>query len=203
MTYVGSIAELETLYGQPGEASLIKVANHLTPQYAAWIGASRLCVLTTVGPDGTDGSPRGDDGPVVQVVDPKTLLMPDWRGNNRMDSLRNIVVDGRVSLMFIVRGSNNVVRVNGTARLSVDPDLIGQFEQGGHNPRSVLVITIGEIYSQCARAFMRAGIWDGASDADDLPSMGDILKAMKAGFDAQGYDRDWLARAQQTMWGES
>lgn len=202
MTVITDVAELEALYGTPAEASLVKVADHITAEYHAWIDASRLCVLTTVGPDGTDGSPRGDDGPVVRVVDPKTLLMPDWRGNNRMDSLRNIVADGRVSLMFMVRGSNNVIRVNGTAAVSVDPDLIASFEQGGHNPRSVVVITVGEVYSQCARALMRAKAWDGVSDAAGLPSMGDILKAQKASFDAATYDRDWAARADKTMWGD-
>ena len=202
MTVVTDIASLEALYGQPAEASLIKVADHITPEYAAWIDASRLCVLSTVGSGGTDGSPRGDDGPVVKIADPRTLLMPDWRGNNRMDSLRNIVSDGRVSLMFMVRGSNNVVRMNGTAQLSVDPDLIGQFEQAGHHPKTVIVIKVGEVYSQCARAFIRAGAWDGVDDSTGLPSMGDILKAQKAGFDAGAYDSAWAARASQTMWGD-
>ena len=118
--------------------------------------AVRLCVLSTVGPEGTDGSPRGDDGPVVRIADEKTLLMPDWRGNNRADSLRNMVRDGRVSLMFMVPGSNNVVRVNGTAVLSIAKDLLTRFSDKGRRPRSVIVVTIGEIYSQCARALMRA-----------------------------------------------
>ena len=107
---ITDIAALEGLYGTPAKASLIKVADRLTPTCRTWIMASKLCVLSTVGPEGTDASPRGDDGPVVQEMDAQTLLMPDWRGNNRMDSLRNIVRDGRVSLMFIVPGSNNVVR---------------------------------------------------------------------------------------------
>ena len=99
---IQDVTELEAIYGTPGEASLIKVADRVIPVYAEWIERSQLCILTTVGPEGTDGSPRGDDGPVVQIADDKTLLMPDWRGNNRMDSLRNIVRDGRVSLMFLV-----------------------------------------------------------------------------------------------------
>ena len=97
---VMDIAALEALYGTSAKPSIIKVVDHMTPLYAKWIAASRLSVLSTVGPAGTDGSPRGDDGPVVQVADQKTLLMPDWRGNNRMDSLRNIVAHGRVSLML-------------------------------------------------------------------------------------------------------
>ncbi|MDA8747885.1 pyridoxamine 5'-phosphate oxidase family protein, partial [Litoreibacter sp.] len=137
MDYIKHVDELEAIYGAPGEASLVKVARQMTPMYRKWIMASRLCVLSTVGPDGTDGSPRGDDGPVVRELDAHTLAMPDWRGNNRMDSLRNIVVDGRVALMFFVPGSNNVVRVNGMARVTVDADLCGSFAQRGQHPRSV------------------------------------------------------------------
>ena len=86
MTHRGvDIAALEALYGQPAEASLIKVTDDLTPQYRRWIGASRFCVLSTIGPEGTDGSPRGDEGSVVHIADDRTLLLPDWRGNNRMD----------------------------------------------------------------------------------------------------------------------
>ena len=117
--YVKNIKELEALYGAPGVASIRKVAQQMTPLYRKWILASRFCIVSTVGPEGTDGSPRGDDGPVVQELDEHTLLMPDWRGNNRMDTLRNIVADGRISLLFMVAGSNTVVRVNGAAKVSI------------------------------------------------------------------------------------
>lgn len=197
---ITDIAELEALYGTPGEASLIKVADHLTPLYRRWIMASRFCVLSTVGPEGTDGSPRGDDGPVVREQDPKTLLMPDWRGNNRMDSLRNIVRDGRVSLMFMVPGSANVVRVNGTAVLSVDGVLRESFARKEGLPRSVIVITIGEVYSQCARAIKRAGIWGAADESAALPTVGELLAEAKAGFDGAAYDAEWDGRAAKTMW---
>lgn len=200
MQFVEDIAGLEALYGTPGEASLIKVAHQMTPTYRKWIMASRLCVLSTVGPDGTDGSPRGDDGPVVRELDPQTLALPDWRGNNRMDSLRNIVADGRVSLMFMVPGSNNVVRVNGTAKITTDADLCASFAQNGNHPRSVIVIKIGEIYSQCARALMRARIWTCGNESNGLPSVGDMLAEMKAGFDGATYDAEWAPRAAKTMW---
>ncbi len=198
--FVEDIAALEALYGTPGEASLIKVARQMTPMYRAWIMASRFCVLSTVGPEGTDGSPRGDAGPVVRELDAQTLAMPDWRGNNRMDSLRNIVVDGRVSLMFMVPGSNNVVRVNGTARVSVEDALLASFEQDGQHPRSVIVIKIAEIYSQCARALIRSETWSGADESAGLPSVGDMLAEAKQGFDGAGYDADWGTRAKTTMW---
>ena len=142
--------------------------------------SSRLCVLSTIGPDGTDGSPRGDDGPAVLELDEHTLAMPDWRGNNRLDSLRNIVSDGRVSLMFVVPGSNNVVRVNGKARLTQDVVLRDRFERKGRVPVTVIVIKIAEIYSQCARALMRAQTWS-RNDAEGLPSIGDILAEMTDG----------------------
>ncbi len=200
MEFVEDVAALEALYGMPGEASLIKVAPQMTPMYRAWIMASRFCVLSTVGPEGTDGSPRGDVGPVVRELDPGTLAMPDWRGNNRMDSLRNIVADGRVSLIFMVPGSNNVVRVNGTARVSVDTELVGSFEQDGRNPRSVIVIRIAEIYSQCARALIRSETWAGKDESAGLPSVGDMLAEAKDGFDGAGYDANWGARAVDTMW---
>ena len=194
------IAALETLYGTPGKASLIKVAMRMTPAYRRWIMASRICVLSTVGPEGTDGSPRGDDGPVVQEMDPQTLLMPDWRGNNRMDSLRNIVCDGRVSLLFMVPGSLNVVRVNGMAKVSTSPDLRSRFDENGRSPRSVIVIKIAEIYSQCARALMRAEMCSGRDDSAGLPSVGDILNEAEESIDGAAYDASWGARAGETMW---
>ena len=198
---VPDIAALEALYGQPGEASLIKVTRYLTPEYRDWIGASRFCVLSTIGPEGTDGSPRGDDGPVVQIADDRTLLLPDWRGNNRMDSLRNIVTDGRVSLLFLIAGSTTAMRVNGAAHLSVDPAMLARFARKEGQPRTVIVITISEVYSQCARALIRAGIW-GRDDSAGLPTVGDMLRGVKAGYDGAAYDADWPGRAARTMWAD-
>ena len=200
MKYLETLEELEALYGTPGEASLVKVARHLTPCTRRWIMASRFCVLTTVGPEGTDGSPRGDDGPVVLELDEKHVALPDWRGNNRIDSLRNIIRDPRVSLMFMVPGSDNVVRLNGEARLTADDSLRARFERDGKQPRTVIVIKIAEIYSQCARAVMRADLWN-RNDADGLPTVGDMLREATSGeFDGKTYDADWPARAAKSMW---
>lgn len=200
MQYIEDIAALEALYGRPGQPSLRKVADHLTPLYAKWIRAARFAVLTTVGPEGTDGSPRGDDGPVVTALDPKTLALPDWRGNNRLDSLRNIVADGRVSLMFMVPGSNTVVRVNGQARLTDDAELRARFERGGKQPATVIVIRIAEVYTQCARALIRAGLWT-REDAEGLPTPGEILAEVSKGEEGgAAYDEEWPARAARTMW---
>lgn len=200
MEFIEDLSTLEAQYGTPGAPALRKVASQLTPLYRKWIMASRFCVLSTVGPDGTDGSPRGDDGPVVLEMDPQTLLMPDWRGNNRLDSLRNIVLDGRVSLMFMVPGSNTVVRINGQARLTADTDLRARFDRQGRQPATVIVITTAEIYTQCARALMRAGLWT-RNDAAALPSVGEILAEVSDGAEGgQDYDQAWAERAARTMW---
>jgi PPOX class probable FMN-dependent enzyme len=200
MHYVENIDELEGLYGDPGAVSLRKVTPVLTPLYRDWIMRSRLCVISTVGDAGTDGSPRGDDGPVVLELDPSTLALPDWRGNNRLDTLRNIVSDGRVSLMFFVPGSNNVMRVNGTAKLTTDAALRGRFEKKGRLPATVIVVSILEVYSQCARALLRAGVW-GVDESDGLPTIGEIMAEITDGEEGGApYDDAWAARAAKTMW---
>lgn len=201
MRRIDDIAGLEALYGQPGSVSLRKVTDHLTPLYRKWIMASRFCLVSTVGPEGTDGSPRGDEGPVVQELDPKTLAMPDWRGNNRLDSLRNIVTDGRLSLMFMVPGSNNVVRVNGRAFVTDDADLRARFEKSGRQPPTVIVIEIAEVYIQCARAPLRAGTWAGTDESVGLPSVGEIMAEVTDKEEGgPAYDAAWDARAAKTMW---
>lgn len=200
MQWVEDIAALEVLYGTPSAPALRKVARHLTPLYRRWIMTSRFCIVSTVGATGTDGSPRGDDGPVVTELDPQTLAMPDWRGNNRLDTLRNIVEDGRVSLMFMVPGSNTVIRVNGVAKLSADQNLRRRFERKGRLPATVIVITIAEIYTQCARSPMRAGLWT-RNDSEGLPSAGDILAEVSDGEEGgQSYDAEWMSRAVKTLW---
>ena len=201
MRRIDSIEALEALYGNPGEAAVVKVTDWLIPSYRAWIARSRFCVISTVGPEGADGSPRGDIEPVVEIEDDRTLLLPDWRGNNRIDTLRNIVRDPRIALMFMVAGSNNVMRVNGRAFVSDDPELTGRFEQQGRHPRSVIVISIEEVYSQCARAVMRAGLWTDGDLSAGLPSIGDMLREATSGsFDGAAYDADWPGRAAKSMW---
>lgn len=200
MEYLEDIEALEALYGKPVSASISKVARQMTPLYRKWIMASRYCVLSTVGPRGTDGSPRGDDGPVVIELDPGTLAMPDWRGNNRLDSLRNIVEDGRVSLMFMVSGSNTVVRLNGRANLTADETLRKRFARNSRLPVTVIVIQIVEIYTQCARATVRAQLWQ-RDDSPGLPTVGEILAEQTNGEEGgAGYDKAWTARAAKTLW---
>ena len=200
MTPIESIAELEAHYGPPNPASLQKVQARLTPNYHDWIRASRFVILSTVGPEGTDASPRGDDGPVVAIEDEMTLLLPDWRGNNRLDSLKNIVRDDRVSLMFMVPGSNNVVRVNGRAVLTADVAITAKFDKGGKTPATVIVVTIEELYFQCAKAILRSQIWSGVDESAQVPSAGDLIREFKSGFDAVSYDAGYADYAKPRFW---
>ena len=140
--FLQDLSELESLYGAVRGGARRKVSPILTPLYAEWIAASKFCVMSTVGSMGTDVSPRGDKEPIVLISDEKTLHMPDWRGNNRIDSLRNILQDGRISLMFMVSGVNDVVRVNGTAKITASKNLLKSFEHYGHKPTCVLIISI-------------------------------------------------------------
>ncbi len=197
---IETIEQLEALYGQPGPPSLVKVADHVTAEYRKYIEAAPFCALAAVGPEGLDCTPRGDEGQVVFIENEKTLALPDRRGNNRIDSLRNVVRDPRVSLMFLIPGSNTVIRVNGSGHIHADAAVLEKYATHGKQPRSVLLITINELYFQCARAPMRAGLWSG-TDAPDLPKPGQILAAMtenEVGGDK--YDNEWLDRAKKSMW---
>ena len=202
MDVVKSVEELKAVYGELSEASVIKVTPFLTPAYRRMIEASPFVALATSGPEGLDCSPRGDSGTVVHIEDSRTLMIPDWRGNNRIDSLSNIVRDPRVALMFLIPGSNTAMRVNGRGAVTLDPRVTERFVMDGKHPRSVIVIAIEEVYSQCARAILRADLWNPekfhASEA--LPTVGDMLKEIKDGFDGTTYDREWPERARKTMW---
>ncbi len=200
MKQISSISELEALYDSAVPGALTKVQSALTSEYQRWINQSRFTILTTVGPEGTDASPRGDIDCVVRIVDPNTLWMPDWRGNNRIDSLRNIVSDGRVSLLFMVPGSNNVIRVNGKATLTADNDVTQTFEHAGKTPRSVIVIRVVEVYFQCAKALMRSNLWLADDESSLVPTAGDFLKEIESSFDAQSYDDGYSEYAKDRMW---
>ncbi|MDO9244884.1 MAG: pyridoxamine 5'-phosphate oxidase family protein [Phenylobacterium sp.] len=203
MPALTTIEDLEALYGQPGPASTLKALDRLNAEYRAVIAASPFAALATVGPEGLDCSPRGDAGEVVRIADDKTLLMPDRRGNNRADSLRNIVRDPRVALLFLIPGSGSTLRVNGRAELRTDQDLLQAFRMEGMPPRCVMVITIDTVFFQCARAVIRADLWNPARhvDVSRLPSAGRMLSAASQG--AQGgdaYDAEWPARAAASLW---
>jgi PPOX class probable FMN-dependent enzyme len=200
---ITSVAGLEAIYGIPSEASTVKEVDWLTPHYRAYIDASPFMALATSGPEGLDCSPRGDKPGFVRVHDDKTLMLPDRRGNNRVDSLRNIVRDPRVGLLFLIPGAGNTLRVNGRAHLSVDPQLLESFAVEDKAPRSVTVITVDTVYFQCARALVRSELWNPERHVDprSLPSAGENLAALSD--DRVGgvtYDREWPGRAAKTMW---
>ncbi|MGO4513814.1 pyridoxamine 5'-phosphate oxidase family protein, partial [Bradyrhizobium sp. 2TAF36] len=180
MSVIETVEQLEAIYGAVGDASTVKVADHVTPLYRIFIEKAPFAALATIGPEGIDCSPRGDLPGFVRIHDPKTLMLPDRRGNNRVDSLRNIVRDPRVSLMFLIPGSGNAVRANGRACLSVDPELLASFKVEGKAPRSVMVMNVDEIYFQCARAIVRSDLWnpDKRIDPKTLPTPGQILAEM-------------------------
>lgn len=206
MAILRSVDDLERIYGEfgaVGEASTAKVTDHVTPHYRRFIAAAPFVSLATVGPDGLDCSPRGDRPGFVRVADPTTLLLPDRRGNNRIDSLRNVVRDPRVGLMFLIPGIGNALRVNGRAAIDDDPELCASFAVDGKAPRTVMVIRVGEVYFQCARALIRSGLWraDAQVDPRSLPSPGEILAELSEGrVGGAAYDEAWAERARRTMW---
>jgi PPOX class probable FMN-dependent enzyme len=203
MSVITTIEQLEALYGLPGEASLVKELDHVSPEYAAFIEASPFVALATGGPEGLDCSPRGDLAGFVRINDAKTLLMPDRRGNNRADSLRNIVRDPRVGLLFLVPGSGTTLRVNGRAHITTDPDLCASFAVEGKPARSVTVISVDTVYFQCARAIVRSELWNAQRHVDprSLPTPGQILEiASRKNIDGETYDSEWPERAKNTMW---
>lgn len=204
MAVIDTIEKLEAIYGRPDATSTVKVADHVTPHYRAFIEASPFLTLATAGPEGLDCSPRGDVAPhLVRIVDERTLHLPDRRGNNRIDSLRNIVRDPRVALLFLIPGHGNTIRVNGRARLLDDRDLLESFAVHGKAPRMVAEIAVEAVYFQCARAILRADLWrqEGRVDPKDLPSAGDILADMSNdSIGGEAYDKAWPERAAGTMW---
>ena len=203
MSIIATVEELEAIYGQTNDASTVKVADRVTPLYRLLIEASPFAALATSGPEGLDCSPRGDLPGFVRIHDEKTLLLPDRRGNNRIDSLRNVVRDPRVALLFLIPGCGNTLRVNGRAHISTDADLLASFAVKEKAPRSVIVMTVDEMYFQCARAIVRSDLWnpDKRVDPRTLPTPGQILADMSDDtVGGEEYDRVWPERARQTMW---
>ncbi|MBO6520364.1 MAG: pyridoxamine 5'-phosphate oxidase family protein [Rhodospirillales bacterium] len=204
---IDSIETLEEIYSSPAEASLVKESTTITDEYRRLIEASPFVALASSGPEGLDCSPRGDLKGFVRIHDEKTVMIPDRRGNNRVDTLRNIVRDPRVALLFLIPGSGTTLRINGHARLSTDPALLESFAEQGKSPRSVIIVDVETTYFQCARAILRAKLWDPAEHQDpkSLPSPGDILAAQTksrddGGIDGEAYDAEWPGRAAKSLW---
>jgi len=180
---VTSIEALERLYGVPIGPSIAKETDRITPHYGAFIEAAPFFAFASGGPEGMDCSPRGDAPGFVRVADEKTLLIPDRRGNNRIDTLRNILHDPHVALLFLIPGCGETIRVNGRATVSTDPTLLQSFLVDGKAPRTVIVVSVDRIYFQCAKAIVRSKLWDPSRHVDraSLPSSGTILADLTQG----------------------
>jgi PPOX class probable FMN-dependent enzyme len=203
MATIRTLEELEALYEVPVPTSITKEIDHLTELHGAYIEASPFVLVATSGPGGLDCSPRGDPPGFVRVVDERTLLMPDRRGNNRLDTLRNLVVDPRIGLLFLVPGIGVTLRVNGTATLSTDLALRESFAVEGKLPTTVIVVTTTSVYTQCPKALIRSHLWDASRhrEASELPSVGDIMELITAGaFDGKAHDAAYPERIRQTIY---
>jgi PPOX class probable FMN-dependent enzyme len=176
-------AALRELYGEPLEAAITKEIDHVHPHYRAMIEASPFMVMATSGPGGLDVSPRGDPPGFVTVADERTLLIPDRRGNNRADSLNNLIADPRIALLFLIPGVGETLRVNGRAEISINPALLERFPAQGKLPRSVIVVHVERVYFQCPKALVRSDLWNPAKHVErrNLPSSGTILGDISRG----------------------
>jgi PPOX class probable FMN-dependent enzyme len=181
--FVTTMDQLMGLYDAPSDVSIAKEIDHISDHYRTFIEAAPFFALATGGPDGLDCSPRGDAPGFVRVADAKTLMVPDRRGNNRIDSLRNIMRDPRVALLFLIPGVGETIRVAGRAALSIDPDLMESFAVNGKAACCVIVITVERVFYQCTKAIIRSKLWDATRHVDrkSLPTTGAILAAQTAG----------------------
>ena len=200
---ITTMDQLLGLYEAPSDVSVAKEIDHVSDHYRAFIEAAPFFALATGGPDGLDCSPRGDAPGFVRVADPKTLMVPDRRGNNRIDSLRNIMRDPRVALLFLIPGIGETIRVTGTAALSIDPDLLASFAVNGKPPCCVIVITVERVFYQCTKAIVRSKLWDPARHVDRacLPTTGTILATQTAGrLGGAAHDRGQLERTMAKLY---
>ena len=200
---ITSLEALERIYGEPHGPALAKEADRITPHYRAFIEAAPFFAVASAGPSGLDCSPRGDASGFVRVQDEKTLLIPDRRGNNRIDTLRNILADPRVALLFLIPGCGETIRVTGRAAISVDPKLTQSFLVDGKAPRSVLVVSVERVFYQCAKAIVRSKLWDASRHVDraSLPSSGTILADLTQGrIGGPEHDRAAPERLKATLY---
>ncbi|MDP3760142.1 MAG: pyridoxamine 5'-phosphate oxidase family protein [Ramlibacter sp.] len=203
MKYVTALPELEALFGPVGEASVRKEVPVIHPAYRAWIEASPFLVLATSGETGLDVSPRGDPAPLVRVKDAATLLLPERRGNNRIDSLRNIIANPNVAMIFFVPGVRETVRVNGTAKICTEPSVLAEFAMQGVLPKCVIEVSVQAVFFQCARALLRSSLWSGEQVAGrrTVPTAGEMLAALTQGaVGGKAYDDELPQRQAKTLY---
>jgi PPOX class probable FMN-dependent enzyme len=203
MHRITTLEELDDLYGTPPPAAIAKEIDHISPHYRAYIEKAPFVVEATVGPEGLDCSPRGDPTGFVRVRDRKTVLIPDRRGNNRVDALRNLVRDPRIALLFLIPGVGTTLRINGRAEISTEPELCASFAMQGKLPRCVLVVTAERVYFQCPKALVRSRLWSAEAQVSpsELPSTGEVLQAITNGsIDAAAYDQAYPQRLKDTIY---
>jgi PPOX class probable FMN-dependent enzyme len=201
--YITSEAELTALYGPHDTiVATIKEIDHISDHYRMFIERSPFVVVATSGAEGLDCTPRGDPAGFVRVVDKHTVMLPDRRGNNRIDTLRNIVRDPRISLLFLIPGIGRTLRINGRAAIRVDAEVCASFSMGAKVPRSVIVVTAERVYTQCPRALIRSKLWDPTQHIDEnsLPSHGTMMKAIQESFAGEEWDRNYPQRLKETMY---
>ncbi len=199
---VADIEALEHLYAAPADMSLAKETPVINAEYRALIEAAPFLAIATIGPEGMDCSPRGDGPGFVRILDEWTVAIPDRRGNNRLDTLRNIVRDPRVALLLMIPGLNETLRINGSAIVSTDPELLISMAEHGKAPVTAIVVTIETMYFQCARALKRSRLWEAEVQVDPktLPSAGQLTRSVVSTFDADAYDADLHERQANTLY---
>ncbi|MGL4491013.1 MAG: pyridoxamine 5'-phosphate oxidase family protein, partial [Rhizobiaceae bacterium] len=200
---ITSETQLDALYGEPVSTAILKEIDYISEDYARYILASPFLIMATSGPEGLDCSPRGDPAGFARIADPKTLMIPDRRGNNRIDSLRNIVRDPRVGLLFLIPGIGITMRVNGRAELSTDPELCASFLMEGKAPKCVIIVHVERAYTQCKKALVRSKLWDASAfiSVDQLPTIGEMMERLSPGeFDGKAYDAAYPERMKQTIY---
>jgi len=201
---ISTLAELEALYPEAVyPPAKFKETHHITKAYQALVEASPFCAMATNGPNGLDCSPRGDPKGFVRVLDEKTVVVPDRRGNNRIDSLRNLITDPRVALLFLIPGVSETLRIMGRATISTDPELCASFTMQGKAPRCVLKIAVEQVFFQCAKAIVRSKLWDPSIQVEraTLPTAGKILAEITEGkLGGEEHDRLAPARMMQTIY---
>ena len=201
---ISTMAELEALYNEPVfPPAKFKETTRITQAYRELIEASPFFALATFGPDGLDCSPRGDPKGFVRVQDDRTIIVPDRRGNNRIDSLRNLIHDPRVALLFMIPGVSETLRVMGRATISTDPQLCASFVMQDKVPRSVIVVAVERVFFQCAKAIVRSKLWDPATQVAraTLPTPGKILAEITDGkMCGEEHDRAYPERLKATIY---
>ena len=201
---VTSLEDLNEIYDAPAATAIAKQTDHVTAPGRALIAAAPFLILATASEDGIDCSPKGDAPGFVQLLDDRTILIPDRPGNNRVDGMKNIIGNPKVGIIFMVPGYGTTYRVNGTATISTDPELLGRFEVQGKLPRAVIVVSVDEAFSHCPKAFIRAKLWNAERDdlPEDVPTHG-AFAAHRDGGDkayAEKYDADYAERLKSQLY---